>query len=108
MESQGGEEVSTECRDLQAATTVRPTRGKSFHVSARTNTPSADRKIEEREETVAHGGGRICQTGRRERKEQKRGEEQRLKTRTEAKAIVNSEEIQREEDTAKKGDYRTQ
>ena len=35
-ESQGGEEVSTECRALQAATTVCPTRGRSFHMSART------------------------------------------------------------------------
>ena len=39
--SREGEEVSVECRELQAATTVRPIRGRSFHVSARANTPDA-------------------------------------------------------------------
>ena len=39
--SQEGEEVSAECRELQAAATVRPIRGRSFHVSARVNTPDA-------------------------------------------------------------------
>ena len=37
-----GEEVSVECRELQAATTARPIRGRSFHVSARANTPDAN------------------------------------------------------------------
>ena len=105
-ESQGGEEVSTECRALQAATTVHPTRGRSFHVSARTNTPSAAKKMEELEETVAQEGGRIYQTGSKGRKD--RGKEQRLTTRTGAKAIANPEELQVEEDTVQKGGYKTQ
>ena len=41
--SQEGEEVCAECRELQAATTVRPIRGRRFHVSARANTPGAKR-----------------------------------------------------------------
>ena len=44
-----GEEVSAECRALQAATTMRPTRGRSFHVSARANTPDVAKEIEELE-----------------------------------------------------------
>ena len=36
-----GEEVSVECRELQAATTARPIKGRSFHVSATANTPGA-------------------------------------------------------------------
>ena len=39
--SREGEEVSLECRELEAATTVRPIRGRSFHVSARASTPGA-------------------------------------------------------------------
>ena len=39
--SREGEEVSVERRELQAATTVCPIRGRSFHVSARANTPDA-------------------------------------------------------------------
>ena len=62
-ESQGGEEVSTECRALQAATTVRPTLGRSFHVSARTNTPGVAKAMEELKETVAQEEGRLYHTG---------------------------------------------
>ena len=46
--------------------------------------------------------------GARGEKIKKRGMEQRLTTRTGAKAIANPEELQVEEDTAQKGGYRTQ
>ena len=39
--SQEGEKVSADCRELQAAATVRPIRGRSFHMPARVNTPDA-------------------------------------------------------------------
>ena len=77
-------------------------------MSARTNTPSAAKKMEELEETVAQEGGRIYQTGSKGRKDQKRGKEQRLTTRTGAKAIANPEELQVEENIAQKGGYKTQ
>ena len=77
-------------------------------MSARTNTPGAAKATEELEETVAQEGGRIYQTGSKGRKDQKRGKEQRLTTRTGAKAIANPEELQVEEDTAQKGGYKTQ
>ena len=48
-ESQEGEEVRAECRALQAATTARPTRGRSFHVLARVNTPDVAKAMEELE-----------------------------------------------------------
>ena len=35
------EEVSGECQELQAGTTVRPTKGRSFYVSAKANTTDA-------------------------------------------------------------------
>ena len=46
-ESREGEEVSAECRALQAATTARPTRGRSFHVSSRTKIPDVAKAMEE-------------------------------------------------------------
>ena len=64
--------------------------------------------MEELEETLAHEGGRIYETGSKGRKDQKRDKEQRLTTRTGAKAIANPEELQVEEDTAQKGGYKTQ
>ena len=77
-------------------------------MSARRNTPSAAKKMEELEETVAQEGGRIYHTGSKGRKDQKRGKKHRVTTRMEAKNIANPEEIQVEEDNAQKGGYRTQ
>ena len=77
-------------------------------MSARTNIPSATKKMEELEETVAQERERIYQTGSKGRKNQKRGKEQRLTTRTGAKAVAKPKGLQVEEDTAQKGGYKTQ
>ena len=77
-------------------------------MSARTNTPSAAKKMEELEKTVAHERGRIYQTGSKGRKIKKKGKEQRLTTREGTKANANPEEVQVKEDTAQKGSYKTQ
>ena len=47
--SREGEEVRAECRALQAATAARPTRGRSFHVSARASTPDMAKTMKELE-----------------------------------------------------------
>ena len=90
-ESQGGEEVSAECRALQAATTAHPTRGKSFHVSARTNTQGAAKAMEKREETIAQEEGRTYHTWSKGR-HQKEGKEQGSTMMTRPSAIDNPEE----------------
>ena len=77
-------------------------------MSTRTNTPGAAKEMEELEETVAQEGGRIYHTGSKGRTNQKRGKGQWSTTRTGAKAIANPEELQVEEDTARKGCYKTQ
>ena len=95
-----GEEVSSECRALQAATTARPTRGRSFHVSPRVNTPDMAEAREEREvqtppreleEPVAQEEGEIYHTRRKGPHVQKEDRERRSTSRVEASTLANPE-----------------
>ena len=72
---QEGDEVSVECQELQAATTVCLIRGSSFHVSARANTPDA-KEVKARKKPRGssnqdiHGQITVRASDRRGRKEQ--------------------------------------
>ena len=112
--SRDGEEVSAECRALQAATTARPTRDVCFHVSARANPPEVAKAMEEldaqtsqeareMEEPVAQEEGETYQTRRKGPHAQKEDRERRVTTRAEASTINNPGEFWIREDTAREG-----
>ena len=116
--SQDGEEVSTECRALQAATSARLTRGRTFHVSARANTPEEAKtkkeleaqtppKAREREESASQEEGETHNTRSKGRLEQKEGREKRSTKRAETSAIANPEAFRVEEDAERNDCHNT-
>ena len=113
-ESREGEEVSAECRALQAATTVCPIRGRSFHVSARTRAPDSTKAIEELEaqttpktqepeEPEAQEEVEAYHTRREGPHVQMEDRERWSTTRPEASPLSNPAEFRTEEDTVGEG-----
>ena len=113
-----GEEVSAECRALQGATTARPTRRRSFHVSARVNIPDVAKareeleaqtspKAREMEELVAQEEGETYNTRRKGPHVQEEDRERQSTTKAKASTRTKPDEFRIEEDTARDGCHNT-